>query len=266
MNHSTSLKCLLAASFFLAPIAIPGAAWADTATALEHYEKAKQAYGAGDFQGAADLLEMAYAEDPDLIYQYNRIRALQAMGQHEEAAKVLKIYKSPMSRDPENRFSDLPKIEAQINEALEKKAKEKPVEKPTQEPDGKSNKTPEEKPVTPPESNTRKIAGWGMVGGGALLIAGGAPFYSGILYSNKNNSCRSNGVLDTTIEGCTREELTTLKKNHTLLGFTMLGAGSALAITGLIVALTAPKSSASSTLIVPDIGPDRAGATLMFRF
>ena len=88
---------------------------------LDYYEKAKQAFDAEDFQAAADLLEMAYAEDPELIYQYNRIRAFQAMGQHEEAAKVLKIYKNPMSRDPEN-FSDLPQIEAQIKEALENKA------------------------------------------------------------------------------------------------------------------------------------------------
>ena len=41
---------------------IPATGWADTANALKFYEQAKQAYGAGNYREAADLLERAYAE------------------------------------------------------------------------------------------------------------------------------------------------------------------------------------------------------------
>ena len=114
MNTSSKTSCLPALFTALLLCLLPATAMADTANALKFYEQAKQAYGAGNYRDAADLLERAYAEDPDLIYQYNRIRALEANRDYEQALKVLNIYKGPMMRDKDKRFEDVEQIEQEV--------------------------------------------------------------------------------------------------------------------------------------------------------
>lgn len=99
----------------------PTLVFADVETAQEYYRQASEAYQNGDLERAADLLERAYAEDPNLVYQYNRILALKGMSRFKQALRVLEIYENPMKDDEQNRFSDIEEIKSDLEAAIEKK-------------------------------------------------------------------------------------------------------------------------------------------------
>lgn len=162
-------------------------AFAGEKEAKEYYSQAKDAYQAGDFSKAADLLERAYAEDPNLIYQYNRILALQGMEKYNEALRVMDIYENPMKKD--GRFDDVAEIRAQIEAALAKKSESDDTTADDPAPDEQdSDEQQEEKQALeepgatePPPPNTAsrdRIIGWSFVGAGIVAAAAGSPFYT----------------------------------------------------------------------------------------
>jgi hypothetical protein len=179
--------CMLAAS---------GLAFAGPEEAAQYYEQASKAYGDGEYAKAADLLERAYAEDPNLIYQYNRILALQAMGKIDQALKVLDIYGNPMKED--GRFDDIKEIRAQLNKAKAKAAADKKAAGDTAGDDEKNagekdtgKKVADKKAgddqiedpdgVTEPVDSEPNILGWSLVGVGVAGLGTAGLFGSGIL-------------------------------------------------------------------------------------
>jgi len=90
-------------------------AWAALEGANAFYQQALQAYQAGEYHKADKLLQRAYAEDPNLMYPYNRIMALEAAGDYEDALEVLEIYRQPMLEDEKERFDDVVEIEKRLN-------------------------------------------------------------------------------------------------------------------------------------------------------
>jgi tetratricopeptide (TPR) repeat protein len=86
--------------------------------ALDLYKEAHESYIEERYGKAAILLEEAYSYDPDPIYQYNRIRALQANGEYAKALQTLHLYKEQMVRDPDRRFEDIEDIRAKLQKQV----------------------------------------------------------------------------------------------------------------------------------------------------
>ncbi len=105
-----------AAIVALCVVGAPGVSHAQTKKerALALYEAATQAYGEAKYREAADLLAKAFVYDNNLIYQYNRILALQANGDYAEALKELEFYEDIMKEDNEQRFTDVPQIKVKL--------------------------------------------------------------------------------------------------------------------------------------------------------
>ncbi len=281
----------------LAALSVPDLAFAQGSTenmALKNYEKAKVAYTQGDFALAAELLEKAYAEDPDLIYQYNRIRALQAMKSYDEALKTIDLYRGPMSRDPDQRFSDLEELEAQIK--AEKQAFDKDNTDKTDKTDNTDTKDQGDQNTTDPKDTDKtdnadnpdkiiappatdpdpgkgkRTAGWVLTGVGLATIAGTSPFWTGLAI--QNDPCY--GYLDadpssgnpclTDIER--RENFDNKVQTHKIVSAVGLGVGSVATITGLVLVLTngKPKTESSRIELIPTISKDTSGAMVRFTF
>jgi hypothetical protein len=286
MNTSSKISCLPALFIALLLCLLPATGMADTANALKFYEQAKQAYGAGDYREAADLLERAYAEDPDLIYQYNRIRALEANRDYEQALKVLNIYKGPMMRDKDKRFEDVEQIEANLKKSIdaqngkdpvkdpekdpEKDPVKDPDKDPEKDPDKDPDKDPEKGPDVDPEGpgtteetgpSGRKIAAFSLIGAGAVGLGVGTLFSTGVLIPEDDAIRDTQGRIDTT---------SVKFKRHRAAAIGGLAGGAALAGVGVVLLVTdkSGKKDASSRnlLVTPMLGPDRAGAGLILRF
>lgn len=87
--------------------------------ARELHKQAKSAYDQGDFERAAELLEKAYDEDPNVVYQYNRIRALEGAEQFDRALDILAEYRDEMRAEG---YSDLGKLKQTLEEKRQRKA------------------------------------------------------------------------------------------------------------------------------------------------
>lgn len=152
----------------------PSLAFAGPEEANEYYEKSAQAYEAGEFARAAELLERAYEEDQDLIYQYNRILALQAEGEHEEALEVLDEYEEPLRED--GRFDDIGEIGDELEQAQARiEAGESEEEQQIDQPREISD---EQEETAGSSTSTGQIAGWSLTGAGGVFLGLGALFGS----------------------------------------------------------------------------------------
>lgn len=115
ISHKTKFLSLCLAGALILPA---GPAFADDAAdAATFYQQASDAYQAEEYTRADELLARAYAKDPDLIYQYNRVLANQAKGDFAAALGILDTYQQQMAADPEARFTDIPEIRANLEEA-----------------------------------------------------------------------------------------------------------------------------------------------------
>ncbi|MEM1349956.1 MAG: tetratricopeptide repeat protein, partial [Myxococcota bacterium] len=216
------------------------------------------AYQQGDFSRAAQLLEMAYAESPDLIYQYNRAKALQAQGSFDEALKVLNLYAGPMSRDPEKRFEDVPAFKMELDEQIA--LLEQNVNKNADsEEDGGSESTTnkETAPVVPEPSSASPllVAGWTLTGVGATSLLTGALFSTGITAGG-----------DLSGEGIDPD----VAARQRPLTIILLSAGTVATGLGIYFLLrnssNKKKKAATALHLAPVLAPGHAGAALQFRF
>lgn len=274
-----------------ANLVMPSFAWATPEKAAEYYQQASAAYQRGELQEAADLLERAYAEDPDLVYQYNRVLALEGLKKYDEALRLLDIYGDPMSRDAGQRFTDVDAIRKRLVDGseLQKKLEEEQKLKEQQEREQQEKQQQQEKPVepAPAESSTPWLA-VGLIAGGGLALGVGALFGSGMLVSQElddtqcvNDNLDLNLTGDAVFEGCsyaTQADFAAKKsaydsdvdaiESQQNLSLIFLGAGAVLAVSGVVVwALDdGDETPAATARVAPWIGGDGAGATLNVRF
>lgn len=235
-------------------------AFAGPQEALSFYEQAQKAYEQSNYQKAADLLERAYAEDPNLIYQYNRILALQAAGKHEEALRLLNIYENPMRSDEEKRFEDISEIKARIEKSI--KDQQSQVKDPVQDPVKDPIKDPVKDPIEDPKPKADdgpNILAWSLIGGGGALLVTGGLVGSGLFLPEKE---LANGQPNPDFND-------SLNTQSTIAAVTLIGGG-ALAIGGIILLLLdddAPQETQETGLqLTPYIGADGAGASMHWRF
>ena len=247
--------------------------------AREYFKEAKQAYTNGEFEKAAELLKKAYAEEANLTYQYNRIRALEGAGKYGKALEVLKTYEQPML-DAKG-FEDVPQLKKSLQDKVgdtgAKKTDETTDEK-EREPEEKkkddeklADKEPEE-PTDPNRSSGSsgmKALGWGLAGVGVASLVTSALYGSLVFLPSEIRKKHRND------EPLSNEELDKVKTQQTLtVVFLAVGAGTLIG--GGIVLLGAnakgserPTSASASpkpVRVAPYVTGDGGGAILNLRF
>lgn len=248
--------------FFCLTMLCSATAFAANEKALEYYEQAQTAYGNKNYKEAAALLEKAFAQEPDLIYMYNRILALRAAGDAAEALRLLNLYEDPMKSDEQGRFS-APEL-AQVRQALEAELKKasQPVN-PTPDPvtppvavtpDPVADPTPDTVvqdpgPVVPSEpSNTVSYV---------LLGVGGASLLAGVLFST-GELLPDDDTLTTQREV---DDYNQDLSNQKITAGVLLGVGAALSVAGLVL-----YDSGGSDATTVRLAPTSNGARVSVRF
>lgn len=187
ISYKTKLLSLCLAGALILPA---GTAFADDAAdAATFYQQASEAYQAEEYTRADDLLARAYAKDPDLIYQYNRVLANQAKGDFGAALGILDVYQEQMAADPDARFTDIPEIRVNLEKAhAEAEAKrEAAALAAAGEEDAQDieiiHLTKLDSDVEDGVS-TSQILGWSLVGVGVVGLGASALFGSKVLISD----------------------------------------------------------------------------------
>jgi tetratricopeptide (TPR) repeat protein len=270
----------------------PSMAFAGPEEAAAYYEEASQAYQDGDYEKAARLLRRAFAEDSNLIYKYNRILALQAMGDYDTALEELDIWENRMKED--GRFDDIKEIRAQLEKAkAEADAKEKATADKTDDQkdgnqkdgdkvaDGQAVDGPDK--VAPADDGPNYL-GWSLVGAGAVGLGSAALFGSTLLIDDveANLTCSENkGAANCYPEGSDasalyQEDYDTWQTHQTIT-WVSLGIGAvALVGGGAVLLMDASEQDAEADVPVsadnadvsfsPYVGADGAGGVLHISF
>jgi tetratricopeptide (TPR) repeat protein len=289
MNMSVRTKIL--AAFIAACLSVPpGMAFAGPEEAAQYYEQASKAYEEGELAKAADLLERAYAEDPNLIYQYNRVLALQAMGKNDQALKILDIYGNPMRED--GRFDDVKEIRSQIEKAkaeADAAAKKNAETKTATNDDKIGDEIGEggdgEAKIAEPVDSGPNILGWSLVGVGVAGLSAAGLFGSGVLISDVVDRRDCMSPAGTPLNDCYSDFDDAVAQNksdrdtlstHQTLTWVSLGVGVAALIGGGAVMLMDGQAGAEADAPVsadkaevhlsPFVSADGAGGVLRILF
>lgn len=267
-------------------------AWADPGKAAEYYKQASEAYAAGRLQEAADLLERAFAEEPDLVYQYNRILAFEGLNDFDAALRLVDIYKDPMLRDPDNRFSDIATIEQRLKDGKEVarlKAQVEEEERLKREEEEKKNAELKTPPDPEPKDSDEAGPNWvaiSLVSAGVVSLGAGGLFASGLLVSDEldstkcvNDNLSAGSAGDAIFQNCDAyagmisydaranqyaDDKSAIETQQ-LMSIVFLSAGAVLATSGVLVWVLSDSSEANASLF-PVVGADRAGAGLNVNF
>lgn len=249
--------------------------------AREYFKQAKQAYTKGDYERAAELLEKAYSEEPNLTYQYNRIRALEGAGDYEGALEVLNNYEQPML-DAKG-FEDITDIKASLQKKvgedgqpsdektaddLRERKEKKETDEGAAETTGDSDDGAAERTDASGDSDgTMRLLGWGLTGLGGAAGLTGIAFGSTLLLPPETRKAHNDPNTRKT-EAQQRQVQT-----HRIMTVVFGSVGAAGLIAGGTILLTqSPETddSASTAELEPRVAPfvrgDGGGATLHFRF
>lgn len=260
----------------------PSVARADTDKAREYFQKAQRAYGDNEYERAAELLEKAYAEEANLTYQYNRIRALQGAEKYEKALDVLKTYEKPML-DAEG-FEDIRDIENSLQQKVdaEDPGASSSATKSAAEEKEPANSTPSSSGGSPAGTSGSpgsggaaattdpgmQVLGWGLAGTGAASIGIGTLFGSlTLLPPDIREDARNDNVKPGDVD---------VVRDHRTATIVFLAAGTGALIGGGILLYdqfsagseTSAARSADGPRVQwrPFATPETAGATLEVRF
>jgi hypothetical protein len=290
MRHHTLLS--LAAAICAVAAASPAVAQeskVDKAKAL--FEEAMAAHARGEYRDASSLLAKAYAYDPNLVYQYNRVMMLQLNGDYSEALEVLEIYEEPMLADEEGRFTNIPMLREKLTaQAAEKAEMEKMMaaKKAADAKEGPEAKDPEAKgevsnpgdgdpaedgapldPIEePPAGPSAPILGYALIGTGAAAGIAGGLLAAGVFAPEYDPM------------GVASDEWEKMRVRQTqeTASWALLASGAVLVGAGVVFVVlhdggevspddAEPATEPAATLeLAPAVGPGFTGATLLGRF
>ncbi len=268
MTIHTLLGRLLAFALAIM-LTVPATVWADAATATEYYNQATVAYQQGDYQKAADLLDKAFGADTDLVYKYNRILALQALGDHEKALSELNTMYGPMKADDQNRFEDIDDIKGQLESSIQAKQNAAVVEEPDvviEEPAPAAKKGP-------------NIPAFALMGAGALLLGTGGLLSTGVFVPGEIRDCLDGNCTDVQAfedPPMTRDEAIdhseSVQTTHRIAAVSFLAGGAIVGAVGVVLLVLdsgdEPRESVGldSLQLSPVFSHDGVGAAAHFRF
>lgn len=271
-RHSKLLAILVIVGITFAALPL----YADESLAKRYFQEAARAYEAEDYPRAALLLDLAFNEDPDLVYKYNEILAHMGAGAFETAIRLLDVHEDALNADP--RFGDVPEIRA---EALKALAPEEPeaVAEPEPVVEAPPSEAESVDPIaTPQKAAGPNIVGWSLVGVGVAGLATGALFGSEILIQDvrtRLDDVASGERTPQEIYGADNpgaghnEDLEAYNQHHTMKNIFLI-SGALFTATGItLLVLDIPASNRESARRIelqPAFGPGFASATLHYRF
>lgn len=257
----------------------PGTAFAGENPAEELYKKSKERYQNGQFEQAATLLEEAYAEDPKLVYQFNRILALEGAEKYEQALEVLEAHEEAFVKA--GGFEEIPfikkSLKARINQKAAPKSEKQPEikQKNGEKQEGKAERETEKEKTergadqwretetaektkrdipTPQPSDTKKTVGWGLVGASGAFYGTALIFGSYLPYAPNVRDKLKNGGPYTT------EEVKAFRTNQKLsIGALALGTATLIGAGWLLMS----KSESPKTASV-SVGPGNMSVKIRF--
>ncbi len=158
-----------------APTTAPPAGTTNKARAAELFKSSAEAYMRGDFSHAIELLDEAYALDPQPVLIYNKARAHEGLGHVDEAIELYERYltEEPSSADRGAIEQRLVTLKKQRDEkaALAKERTQVEKEREAVEKERANPPPPAEPPPPPPHH--RSVLPYVVMGvGGAGLITG----------------------------------------------------------------------------------------------
>lgn len=215
----------------------------DKASALELARAGDEAYKAGDFERAADLVKRAYALYPEPLLLYNIALALDGLGKTKDA---LDYYEQYLATDPN--VKDRGAIERRVATMRAQLAAQAEANKPPPPP------PPRVEPAPEPASKLPYVT----IGVGLATIAGGFGF--GALSASRHDDAETAPSQLVAQQQQDRAQLYATTANI------MFVAGGVIAVGGVIWAvLDRPKraSDTSGTKIV--VGPSSIGVAWTFR-
>ena len=147
----------------------------DTELAKRYYKLGEELYRRADYKGAMAQFQLSLDLSKKPALYWNIARCQESLGQHQAAVKSYEAY---LASDPANAPLVRTRIE-NLNKLLAERAAPAPAPKdPKPAPTPTPTPTPTPAPVPPPapepdKSNTKRIAGWTLVGVGvASAVAG----------------------------------------------------------------------------------------------
>ena len=193
------------------------------------FEQSAAAYEAGDLDRAAELLERAYALDPDPTLLYNLARTYEGLGRLEAAVSS---YRKFLEQSPE--ASDRGAIEKRI-QTLEAQIAERQRlldERRSQSPPPTEDASPAR--GSSPETRSGSTVPWIVAGaGGVVLIAGGV---LGVLATREHRAAEDDPSFMRAQELATRAENLALAAN---IAFAVGGVAAAVGLTWGVIDATA---------------------------
>ena len=257
----------LTALFFLAPATALADDLTDEEVAAEYYEEASQAYESGEFDRAADLLGRAFERDPNPVYRYNEILALQGAGNYERALALVDEFEEDLHQVSSK--EDITEIRAELNEAIDARDAERRAAEKANEPDEPAGIEP---PPASDDAEGSNLLAWSLIGSGGAALGAGLFFGSGLLIADDVDRLEQSADGDdiyTDSEFSYDDDRSTLR-THRILSGALLAGGFVAAATGTTMLILGGGSDTdtgvSSLRIEPTFGADGAGALLGGRF
>lgn len=283
-THLSSTCLILAAAltFQSAPVFAQ-----DSAAAARYYQQASEAYQSGEYIRAERLLERAYQEEPDLIYQYNRILANEAAGKTEEALGILEEFRVEMLADPDMRFADIDELKGRLETSLdEERAAEEAQE--AAEAEAAAELEVAEEPQAQVEEvyieadSSPNYLGWTLLGVGAAGLGAAAAFGSTIFISELDErlSCEQQGdggcYADYEEPQARYDDDIRVWKAHRTITWITLGVGAAAVLGGSLAFYLGgdsagqedelSRSTTTKLEISPLVGAGAAGGSIQLSF
>lgn len=238
--------------------------------AAEAYSEASEAYAAGQFDRAAELLDLAFDYDPDLIYRYNQLLAYLGMADYEAGIALLDEYQEVMEKDA--RFDDIGELREEFEEAIAEREPRDEAREEQQLEEPAAISTP---PTTTDEDeDSGNILGWTMVGSGSALLAGGLVVGSGVLIGDQIDRIEGSRTAESQQqiyggESIDRQDDLDTLRTHRILSAVLLSVGAVASATGGLLLWRSSSSTddtTSSLRLDPMLDDDRRGAVLHGRF
>ncbi len=238
--------------------------------AAEAYSEASEAYAAGQFDRAAELLDLAFDYDPDLIYRYNQLLAYLGMADYEAGIALLDEYQKAMEKDA--RFDDIGELREEFEEAI---AEREPRDEARQEQQLEEPAAISAPPTTTDEAeDSGNLLGWTMVGSGSALLAGGLVIGSGVLIGDQIDRIEGSRTAESQQqiyggEPIDRQDDLDTLRTHRILSAVLLSVGAVASATGGLLLWRSSSSTddtTSSLRLDPMLDDDRRGAVLHGRF
>lgn len=228
--------------------------------ATDYYREARQAYGEGRYDRAAELLGQAWEADPNPIYRYNQILALQGAGDYEKALQLLDDHEQQLSEADD--FEDIDEIRDELNEAIADRQR------------ADESDALEDPEVAAPESDSN-LAGWSLVGVGGASLATGVVMSTGVVIGDtidRLETSANEGVDEVYAEtDHDRDADLSRLKTHRWISAGLLIGGLAAGTTGTLMLRSGDDAgttddAAGSVELRPTVDNDFVGTMLEGRF